>query len=384
MGQQEHSLHRVPFPPSDACAAGSCNRAMHSSLLRETRLKIRMKLLAAVAPGACCSTSDDDGASIYPLRENFMNRRRAMTVVAVCTAFVCLTEQAGAQAGRGPGAPGTPAALNDLKVRIVLETAPGVYVPLSVPVGTVVSVNAVTPATPPSIIKCPAIAGVAVASAPDCFENGLASNTSIKLEVAPMSANGALVPNARFVKWTDIPGSAGFAISNACTWSAYMPNIKCTMAGNRFIQAVYRCNDTFTYDPVFQQCRKSGSAVTACLKFMPHVSACRLALMVRRANPGSNTYTVSLSPGALTPSTNPLPSTSAICRNNGNALLHTACGYSFTANPTSVTLTAVSSAGPLPVGFFWSGACTGSNASCSITISQYQGTGNAVVANFPQ
>lgn len=313
-----------------------------------------------------------------------MNSRRALAVVVACTAFLFVAEPLRAQAARGPGGARAPATLNDLKVRIVLETTPGIYVPLSVPVGTVVSVNAVTPATPPSIIKCPAIAGVAVATGADCFENGLASNTSIKLEVAPMSANGALVPNARFAKWTDIPGSAGLAISNACTWSAYLPNIKCTMAGSRSIQAVYKCNDTFTYDPVSQQCKKSEPKATACLQFTPSVTACRLALMVRRSNPGPSTYTVSLAPVALAPSMNPMPSTSSICRNTGNSALHTACGYAFNANPTSITLTAVSSAGALPVGFFWSGACTGSNASCTVTISQYQGTGNAVVANFPQ
>ena len=94
---------------------------------------------------------------------------------------------------------------SDLKVQIVIQTAPGVHQPVNVPSGTVVS----APPSPPSIINCPATAGVTTPATTDCTEIGLPSSTSIKL-VAP----AALTPNAQFYQWQNIPGFIGLSISN--------------------------------------------------------------------------------------------------------------------------------------------------------------------------
>lgn len=277
-----------------------------------------------------------------------------------------------------------------LHVRIVIQTAPGVYNAVIVPANTVVSVLPLGP----QIIRCPGTPGLAfLTTTADCFEYGLASGTIIKL-TAPTS----LVPNATFFTWTDIPGTSGLPISNFCIYTASslpptnMPNLQCSMAGSRFIQAVYKCNDTYTYDAVTKQCKKIVPA-TLCQKFTPSVTACRAAIQVKRKTVGTNTYKVTVAPAALTPSLNNLPSNSASCVNAGSSLLQTHCGYAFNSNPTAVTLTASSWSGTtpvaLPVGFFWSGACTyptNQNASgpvCLLTIVPNAGNTNSAVANFP-
>lgn len=258
---------------------------------------------------------------------------------------------------------------SDLNVQIVIQTSPGgatpiVYAPVNVPQGTVVSVSP----SPPSIINCPT----------DCSEIGLASNTDIKL-VAPSN----LVPNAHFYQWKDIPGSSGLSISNFCTYSSFNPNMNCTMAGSRFIQAVYICNDTYSYDSVSRQCKKSaGTGQTACYILMPGRTACSLGLQINRAKKGpKNTYTVTVSPSAITPSVNTAPSSASSCVNTGSSALQTGCSFYYNSYPTSVTLTATSSPGSLPSGFSWFGACksSGSNAMCIVT----QGPPVNVVANFP-
>ena len=135
---------------------------------------------------------------------------------------------------------------SDLKVQIVIQTAPGVHQPVNVPSGTVVS----APPSPPSIINCPATAGVTTPATTDCTEIGLPSSTSIKL-VAP----AALTPNAQFYQWQNIPGFIGLSISNSCTSSTSPPSITCTTAGARNIMAVYKCKDTFSYDSASKQCK---------------------------------------------------------------------------------------------------------------------------------
>lgn len=253
---------------------------------------------------------------------------------------------------------------SDLKVQIVIQTSPNVYAPVNVPPGTVVSVP---PSFPPSIINCPT----------DCSEIGLASNTNIKL-VAPYFG----VPNAHFYQWTDIPGSGGLPISNSCTPSSSSsppPNITCTMAGSRFIQAVYKCNDAYSYDSHSQQCKKPGGP-TACLKHPHNVTDCRLGLQIKRANKGPNTYTVTVSPSAITPSVNTAPSTASSCVNTGGALVpQTNCLFYYNSYPTSVTLTATSSPGSLPISFSWGLSCSGSGA-CTVTVTQVPVN---VTANFP-
>lgn len=108
----------------------------------------------------------------------------------------------------------------DLKVQIVVETTPMVYASLNVPAGTVVSV----PLSPPSIIKLQA------------------------------SAN---LPTAYFYQWKDMPGLSGMTISSSCS-SLMAATITCTMAGPRVIQAVYKCNDQYSYNPKTQSCEGAG------------------------------------------------------------------------------------------------------------------------------
>ncbi len=265
-------------------------------------------------------------------------------------------------------------AKSDLKVQIVIQTAPGVYQQVNVPSGTVVS----APPSPPSIINCPATAGVAIPTTTDCSEIGLASNTSIKL-VAP----AALVPNAQFFQWKDIPGYSGLAISSSCTSSTSPPNIACTMAGARNIMAIYKCKDTFSYDSHSKQCKPTQ---TACVVFMPGRTSCGLDLQIKRAKVGTNTYQVAVSPAAILPSVNTPPNSPSICVNTGSSsVLQTNCAYFYSNSPTTVTLTASSSSGSLPIGFSWSGAssCSGSSPTCTVSVTNANVPVNAV-ANFPQ
>lgn len=368
----------------------------------------------------------------------------------------------------------------DLKIQIVIQTAPNVYQPVNVPSGTIVS----APPSPPAIINCPATAGVAVPTTSDCSEIGLATNITIKM-VAPTT----LVPNAVFYQWKDIPGSIGLAISNFCTYSSFQPNITCTMVGARNILAIYKCKDTFSYDSASKQCKpptgtgritiekvaqpqnaqdftfthsvpgsppfdldddpistlansktftnlpagnytftealvsswsvasivctpSSGTTTntttrvatiilaaganvtckftnvrtpqTACNVFMPGTTSCGLPLQIKRAKIGTFDYQVVVSPTAILPSSNTPPNPASTCVNTGSAsVLQTNCAYFYSNSPTTVTLTASSSSGSLPVGFFWSGAstCSGSSPTCTVSVT------NApinVVANFPE
>jgi hypothetical protein len=109
---------------------------------------------------------------------------------------------------------------------------------------------------------------------------------------------------------------------------------------------------------------------TPCQKFTPSMTNCGLSLLMRRAK-GPNTYTVTVAPASLTPSSNAAPSSAASCVNaGGTSVLQTNCAYYYAVNPTSVTLTATSSAGTLPAGFAWSGACTGSSQTCVVSVTQ--------------
>lgn len=135
----------------------------------------------------------------------------------------------------------------DLKVQIVVETTPMVYAPLTVPAGTVVS----APPSPSSIINCPMTPGAALATSGDCSEIGLPSNTNIKLLA---SAN---LPNAHFHQWKDIPNMLGVTVSTSCS-SPMAPGITCSMAGSRAIQAIYRCNDPYHFNPKTQNCEGAG------------------------------------------------------------------------------------------------------------------------------
>lgn len=148
----------------------------------------------------------------------------------------------------GRAQPTAPAKKFDLKVQIVVETTPMVYGPLNVPAGTVVS----APASPPSIINCPMTPGVALPTSGDCSEIGLPSTTNIKL-----LASANLPTNAHFYQWKDVPGLGGMTISSSCS-SPMAPSITCTMAGSRAIQAIYKCNDPYRFNPKTQNCEGAG------------------------------------------------------------------------------------------------------------------------------
>ncbi len=147
----------------------------------------------------------------------------------------------------GRAQPVAPAKKFDLKVQIVVETAPMVYGPLNVPAGTVVS----APPSPPSIINCPMTSGAALATSGDCSEIGLPSTTNIKLLA---SAN---LPTAHFYQWKDVPGLGGITISSSCS-SPMAPAITCSMAGSRAIRAIYKCNDPYHFNPKTQNCEGAG------------------------------------------------------------------------------------------------------------------------------
>lgn len=108
----------------------------------------------------------------------------------------------------------------DVKVQIVVETSPMVYGPLNVPASTVLSESL----SPPSKIKLVA------------------------------SAN---LPTAHFYQWKDVPGVSGTTVSSSCS-SPMAPTITCTMSGPRAIQAVYKCNDQYSYNPKTQTCEGAG------------------------------------------------------------------------------------------------------------------------------
>lgn len=310
-----------------------------------------------------------------------MSKKSGLTVIAICAGFFPAAAQLSAQTQKLP---------KDLKVRIVIEISPGTYAPLSVPAGTIVSVNAVTPPTPPSIISCPSTAGVAMVGTPDCFEIGLASNTSIKLQVAPMSPNGAVAPHAHFDKWMDIPGSSGLPIGSACTASSYMPNIKCSMAGARYIQAVFTCDRpkppataSYSYNAKTKQCQGVDQPA-ACAHTYPDRTLCYLGLQIKRAKTGPYDDIVTVTPG-ISPSVNTLPSNETICKNTSGGNLQTNCSFFYPTYPTTVTLTASSSSGTAPIGFSWGpGVCAsfGSALTCTYTVNP--STLPNVVAKFAQ
>lgn len=303
-----------------------------------------------------------------------------------------------AASARGLSVMGYPALLapSDLKVRIVIETSPGVYVPVIAPAGTVVSANGATSTpptipTPATIINCPTAAGVATITTTDCSEGGLATTSSIFLKATP-----AGVPNAYFYKWTDIPpGTTATTISNGCIYSSYLPppgpTLLCKMTGSRYIQAVYKCSaptaadpTPIVYDEASKQCKKGGATPSKCISYMPNRTNCILGLHINRGKVGSNTITLAVLPSALVPTVNAAPSSSASCINAGNTVLQTHCVYYYAAVSTSVTVTATSSSGSLPAGFGWTGPCLGSSggssSTCVVTVTQSL---TQVGANFP-
>ena len=107
---------------------------------------------------------------------------------------------------------------------------------------------------------------------------------------------------------------------------------------------------------------------------------CRVSVNVKRSK-GPLVYSVAVSPAATTPTPNIAPSTSSSCAIGAMAMINqTMCWFNYNTNPQSVTLTAVSSGGALPAGFSWSGACSGTSATCVVNVTQVP---LMVIANFP-
>jgi hypothetical protein len=114
---------------------------------------------------------------------------------------------------------------------------------------------------------------------------------------------------------------------------------------------------------------------------------CRVTVTIKRSK-GPAIYSVAVSPAPTSPTPTPniAPSTSTSCVIAGAAMINqTTCWFNYNTNATQVTLTATSSAGPLPAGFGWTGPCIppsgGSSATCvvSATLSMPP----SVIANFP-
>ncbi len=268
--------------------------------------------------------------------------------------------------------------INNLKVQIVVETAPGVYTSVSVPSATVIST------TPAGIIKCPAVAGVAYPATVDCSETGLALNSSVKLSA---TSTIPTILNTHFYQWTMIPGSTSAGV-NTCTYPSSSNNILCTMTGTREIQAVYQCNDGYGFNTKSNQCEKSAVVQTACTKFSPTMTNCGLGLNISRINKNSFTYNVAVSPASPLVSVNTAPSSSSQCVNSGTSTA-TNCYLFYNSSPQSVTLTASSSSGSLPVGFKWIAGtglpCNNStSATCTVNITNLTSqVAGGITASFP-
>ena len=171
------------------------------------------------------------------------------------------------------------------------------------------------------------------------------------------------------------PPIAHIAHLDACkgggaTWTTMYSAQPVTIIANGTVSVTVR--NTLKCDP---------PSTVVCQKFTPSVTACGVAIALNRTVKGPNAYTVTVAPTAVTPSANSAPSSSSSCVSASNAtVLLTNCAYYFSSAPTSVTLTASSSSGSLPTGFLWSGACSGSGATCVVSITQ---TPMTVGANFP-
>lgn len=129
---------------------------------------------------------------------------------------------------------------------------------------------------------------------------------------------------------------------------------------------------TFNNQPVTKGCPPPAQTTIGC----------RATVTIKRTK-GPAIYSVLVSPTAPFPNTTP-PSNATSCTiNGGNQIPQTTCWFNYSANSTPVTLTATSSLGSLPPGFFWTGACSssGSNPTCLLNVTLANPP--IVTANFP-
>jgi hypothetical protein len=300
-----------------------------------------------------------------------------------CAVLLVLCSVIGSAPASAQGAPaaGPSNPLFDLKVRVVVQTTPGAYAAINVPAGTVIST------APTGIINCPAAAGLAWATTTtDCSQTGLASNTNVMLQAL------FAIPNAHFLTWTDImpPPPGTYAISNGCIYAATQtppPNIKCTMAGMRNIQAVYECNKptptdpaTYAYNDNSKTCQKQGGGGTACSRLMQNRTSCGFMLQINRGRRGTANYTVAVAPPAPIPTANAAPSTASQCVNSAGGAQSISCMYFYNTFPQTVVLTASSSAA-WPTGSSWTGCTSFTATTCTIIVANAT---SSIVLHLPQ
>lgn len=197
------------------------------------------------------------------------------------------------------------------------------------------------------------------------------------------------IPNSQ--TFTNLPAGVPYTVTESAVSGWTVPSLQCLVAvpgsTTTFTDQLNRtftvnlaagANVTCTFINV-----KTPPTGTACAAPSQNFIGCRLTVTVKRTQ-GPATYTVSVSPPAPFPNILP-PSTPSQCTiAGGPAIPQTTCWFNYNTNPQAVTLTASSSAGPLPAGFFWSGACSGTNPTCTPTpLNVTLLTPPSVTANFP-
>lgn len=191
---------------------------------------------------------------------------------------------------------------------------------------------------------------------------------SIGALISVPAPSQCVVTEAALPPLTNVKGCAG----GTASWTTQgSPSAPVTIPANGVatvtIRNTLRCNST---PPPVADCPGPNQTTIGC----------RITVTIKRKK-GAPIYSVLVSPPASTASPNIAPSTGASCVIGSNVMINqTTCWFNYLVNPTTVTLTAISSTGVLPTGFTWSGACTGNNPTCVLPASLTQ---QLVTANFP-